>query len=329
MGDLFRFRWQSFDPASGTKVAIGLIVMMVLTSVTGESWLATGLVAMLAWLANVPGSLGNRIVGLIAFAAGAILVTVVSGMIELMPWPNVILVSVVGLLSTLALSLGTRAFMVGWVLICWAIYAPFLVDGTSVQNCVLAILAGTVVVVALSALAASVMGDRGADAGSDDSAVGANRGFILAYAVTITLVLALTTWLGWNFLSTDATLIAGGAFFIIGFDAETTWIAGIARMLAVLTGTLLGLLISQIAGPGLVLDIVVVTACFLSFAAMRVHPGAFMFFFMVFIAIGWLGFESEKLNLTIWERLAGETAGVVIAMAAIGCLQWWHHRLSQ
>ena len=88
-------------------------------------------VAMLAWLADVPGALSDRISGMLVFAAGAAVMTFASGQIELSLWPNLIANAVVGLLGTLALAWGTRAFMVGWVTICWAIYAPFLVDGTS------------------------------------------------------------------------------------------------------------------------------------------------------------------------------------------------------
>ena len=47
---------------------------------------------------------------------------------------------------------------------------------------------------------------------------------------------------------------------------------------------------------------------------------------MLLLAIGWHGMEVEKLDLTFWERVSGETVGVVIAMAAIAFLQWQQNR---
>jgi hypothetical protein len=51
-----------------------------------------------------------------------------------------------------------------------------------------------------------------------------------------------------------------------------------------------------------------------------------MFFFMIFVAIGWQGLEREAFELTLRERFYGEIAGVVTAMLAIVFLQWWQNR---
>ena len=51
----------TFDMAAlSVEVAIGLIVMTVLVRLTGQSWLATGMVVLLAWLTNVPGRTADR-----------------------------------------------------------------------------------------------------------------------------------------------------------------------------------------------------------------------------------------------------------------------------
>ena len=67
MSDLLRFNWHAFDLSSGIKVSSGLIIMLILTQLTGESWLATALVAMFAWMANYPGSLRDRSLGMLSF----------------------------------------------------------------------------------------------------------------------------------------------------------------------------------------------------------------------------------------------------------------------
>jgi uncharacterized membrane protein YccC len=117
-----------------------------------------------------------------------------------------------------------------------------------------------------------------------------------------------------------------GAFFVIGFDAKKTWLAGIGRVIGLVAGVVLGLLIANLLGPGLLLDVMMVAACGLSFATMAVHPGAWMFFFMIFVAIGWQGLAPEAFDLALRKRFYGESAGVVAAMVAIVFLQWWQSR---
>ena len=115
----------------------------------------------------------------------------------------------------------------------------------------------------------------------------------------------------------------GAAIFVIGFDARKTWITGLARLIGLTLGTLLGLLIANIVGPGVLLHILMIAACCLSFAAGGIHPGAWMFFFMVFAAMGWHGLDAETFDLTVKEKFYGETMGVAAAMIGVVFLQWW------
>jgi len=235
MGDLIRLNWQAFNLAAGIKVSLGLVVIMVLTHLTGEPWLASALAAMFAWLANTPGPLVNRIGGMLAFTAGAIAYTLLTAKIGLELWPNVIAIAVVGFLGTLALTRGVRAFMVGWSLICWAIYGPFLVATTGVGNCLLAILAGSGIVILLNVIGELIPGKEipapeTAEV-TEESVSSPGFDYILAYAITVAMVLSLTTYYGWVELKTDPTLMVGGAFFVIGFDAIKTWAAGIGRVI--------------------------------------------------------------------------------------------------
>ena len=68
MGEILRMNWQAFDLVSGIKVTLAAAIIFGLEAVTGESWLATGLVVLFAWLTNVPGSLKERVSGQAAFA---------------------------------------------------------------------------------------------------------------------------------------------------------------------------------------------------------------------------------------------------------------------
>ena len=186
---------------------------------------------------------------------------------------------------------------------------------------------GTGIVVLLNAVDELVRGRTvDTEATGESSGDGPGMDYVFAYSITVALVLVFTTFYGWIELETDPTLMVGGAFFIIGFDARKTWIAGVARILGLVGGTLIGLSAATLLGPGVPLDVVMIAACGLSFGAFGVHPGAWMFFFMIFVAAGWQGLEPEAFDLTVRERFYGETVGVIAAMAALVFLQWMYNR---
>jgi hypothetical protein len=54
MAELFRINWQALSIPATIKVSLALLIMMVLTHLTGETWLATAMAAMCAWLATRP-----------------------------------------------------------------------------------------------------------------------------------------------------------------------------------------------------------------------------------------------------------------------------------
>jgi len=331
MTELTRFNWRAFDIYATLKVAIGLGIMLALTTATGEPWLATALVAMFAWLANIPGALHHRVGGMLAFGFCAAALTVVYGIIALSVPANVLVTAVVAFMATAALGWGLRAFMVGFAVICWAIYGPLMVASTSVQNCLQAVALGTGIVILLN-----IIGDRlfpqnkeGPAPQAAESFDGPQPGFILAYSVTVAAVLALATYLGWVQLTTDPSLIAGGAFFVIGFDTKKTWIAGLGRVLGLIGGVIVGISLAQLLGPGLPLTLLMIIACGASFGAGGVHPGAWMFFFMIFVAMGWPALDQEAASLTIGERFYGESVGIGLAMVAIVIMQWWQSRQSK
>ena len=324
MGELFRMNWAAFDPISGIKAGVAAVIVFGLMAVTGESWIATGLVILFAWLTNVPGSLKSRLSGHVAFAVGAIALTYLSGWMGLELWPNTIAIVIIAFLGTLLLALGTRAYMVGYVLICWAIYGPFLVASSSVTNCVLAILVGTGAIIVTPVLGSFF---EKADPPTQESPpTEPDFAAAVPYSATVAIALGFTTWLGWVTLETDPTMIVGGAFFIIGFDAIKTWVAGIARVIGILIGIALGLAVSPTLPPGLLTDAVVIGTLFLCFAAGGINPAFFMLFFMFLISLGWSALEPALLELTFQERVFGEGSGVFVGMVAIAMLQWLQSR---
>ena len=322
-----KFNLQAFDIWPGIKISLGLIIMMALERITGGSWITTALVALFVWLTNTPGPLKYRVLGMLVFSLGAATMTFLHGQTTATLWPTILIVMVIGFLGTIALIWGMRAFMVGYSLICWAIYSPLLVVSTSMANVLLAILAGSAILTLLNLVGEILQKDRKQEKEYGNQAPQGNipeMSYILAYGATVALTLGLTNYYGWVELETDPTLMAGGAFFILGFDIKKTWLNGFSRALGMIGGATLGFLLAHVLEDSFISYLIMIGACGLSFSAMGVHPGAWMFFFMIFVGMGWQELDAETLALSVHERFYGELWGIAVAMIAILFLQWWY-----
>ena len=156
----------------------------------------------------------------------------------------------------------------------------------------------------------------------DAGEVGADSDYIATYALIIAIVLGVSIWLGQS-IKTDPLMVTATAFFVIGFDQRKTWVGGIARLIGITLGILVGTLLVAVIGPGLFLQVLLVIACFLCFATGSVHPSLLMFFLTIYFAGGWQGMQWDMLELTINEKFLGEFVGVVLAFIAISLLQYW------
>ena len=321
MKELTQFNWKAFNSVAGAKFAIGVVVLMVAQSLTGESWMITAMIALFAWLANIPGSLKARVGGMVGFTLAAILCNLLVFMIGPDPLGGLVALSVVGLLGTVAALWGVRAGMVGWAVIMYMIYAPSFVAGIGLEHSIFAVLIGVSVLFLLNVVTDIIKSD-GSDEPQESTDAGADTRYIAAYALIIAAVLAIGTWMGQS-LKTDPVMVTGAVFFVLGFDLRKTWVGGIARMIGITLGILVGSLLASLIGPGLLLQIILVAACFMCFAAMGVHPSMVMFFLTLVFAAGWHGMQADALELTINEKLIGESAGVLLAMISIALLRYW------
>jgi hypothetical protein len=321
MKELTQFNWKAFDTVSGAKFAIGVVVLMLFQTSTGESWMITGLIALFAWMVNIPGPLKDRIAGMLGFALGAIFCSLLAAMLGPQLMAGIIALSVIGLLGTTAALWGTRAGMTGWAIVIYMIYAPSFVAGIGLEHTIFAIVIGVGILFVLN-VAGVVIKPDGRDEPESSGEVGADTAYIAAYALIIALVLGVSTWLGQS-IKTDPLMVTATAFFVIGFDQRKTWVGGVARLIGIALGILVGTLMVSLIGPGLFLQMLLVAACFLCFATGPVHPSLLMFFLTIYFAGGWQGMQTEALELTINEKIIGEVAGVLLAFVAIGLLRYW------
>ncbi len=321
MSELFRINWAGFDAPTGLKVAIGLLVVLLLAALTNQPWMATGLVMLFGWITDLPGALKQRVVGITAFGLGALVLTFLFGVFGTGLRAVTLLTFFAGLLGSLLLAKGMRPYLIGYVVICWAIYGPAMIDGTSLSNVLIAIVVGTCVLVALIWAGERVFpSDRSQEPAEEKLPF--TLQYVCIFSVTIAVVLGATTFAGYRHLAINPTVIAGAAFFVIGFDAHQSWIAGFGRLVGVVVGGFIGFYLASSIGAGLLLDSLTIAMAFLTFATMSMHSGALMFFLVMMGAVGWVQLEPELQNVIAAETFLGEALGIVVAMVTVVFLQW-------
>lgn len=330
-GGLFRFDWGAFDTAAGLKYAIGILVVWWLTEAYGFISFVAGVSTLLAWLTDIPGQRRDRILGMVAYALLGVPLTLLGIQLATSPWLLIAATFIVAFVGTMPLARGSRLFMVGWVLIFWFLLVPLFEATEDPSQIVVSFLVGAAAVILLTLLGALV--ERWLGRGNvsvlpnNDTGEQPALSFVVGYSFTVALTLAVTLFIGWRLLESDPTLVAQGAFFVIGPNSRQTWINGIERAIAVVLGIVVGLWAFQFVAEGTVAYVLIVALIsFLTLALMNVNYGAFMFFFVVFMAFWWAESGLDKAYFLAGERIAAELLAIVIAGLAVFSLQWWSKR---
>ena len=194
-GGLFACNWAAFNAGAGVKYAVGIVIVFSLGHVIEFPTLVAGISALLAWLADVPGRRRDRVLGLLAFAIGAPILTVISAWVGTELLPQVVAISIVAFVGTLPMIKGQRSFMVGWSLTYWFLLAPLFHDPTTgVSITIYSLLLGTGIVILLTILPAFLRrADKHIPTETDggDAKDGPSISFVIGYAVAVTVNRAL------------------------------------------------------------------------------------------------------------------------------------------
>ena len=322
---IFRFNWQAFDVAAGTKYVIGVVTIYILGGWLNFPWFTAGICALLAWLTDVPGQRIDRVLGIVAFGVAASLLTLLYHALGGDVVLQTIAVFGVTFAGTMLMLRGVRAYMVGWSSIYWFLLVPLFSDlQAGPSQTILSLIVGTAVVVTLTLLGGlfgkSVEESPAADAPQD---TGVDLGFVTGFSMTLAIAMAVGLWIGGLFFETDPTLVANAAFMVIGMSSRQTWIAGIERAAGAILGIIVGFYLFQFATDEYVLFALGVGLSFLCMALMNVNPAAFIFFFLIYISHSWVSQGLERASLIANERILAELIGVVLAGLAVSCLVWW------
>lgn len=325
--NLFHFQWGRFDSGAGLKYAIGILMVWWLMDTYGFISFVAGISTLLAWLTDVPGRRRDRVLGMVAYGVLGLPITLLGVELVNSPWLLISATFIVTFVGTLPMAKGPRPFMIGWVLIFWFLLVPLFATTEDLIGIVVSFLLGAGVVILLTLLGAILERWRGvtkdSPAGNEAVQEHPDMNFVVGYAVTLACTMAVTLFTGWQTLESDPTLVAQAAFFVIGPNSRQSWINGVERAIAVLLGIGIGLFLFQfVEGTSLYVPLVALI-CFFTLALMNVNYGAFMFFFIVFMAFWWAESGVEKAYFIATERIAAELMAIVIACAAVALLQWW------
>jgi len=330
-GGLFACDWAAFNAGAGVKYAIGIVIVFSLGHVIEFPTLVAGISALLAWLTDVPGRRRDRVLGLVAFAIGAPILTVLSAWIGPDVMPQVVAISVVAFAGTLPMIKGQRPFMVGWSLIYWFLLAPLFHDASAgVSITIYSLLLGAGIVILLTLLPALVRrGDRHIPTETVDGDAadeGPSFPFVIGYALAVSATMAVCLTIGILWIDSDPTLVANAAFMVIGLSSRQTWILGLERAIGAVLGIVVGFLIFTSVESDVAIYVLGVVLSFLCMSLMNVNSALFIFFFLIFISDSWFSQGIEQANTIANERIVAELIGVVMAGIAIAVLQRWSTR---
>ena len=330
-GGLFHFKWAAFDSTAGLNYAIGIVIVYILSTWFGASWFVAGICALLCWLTDVPGLRKNRVLGMTAFAVGGAVLTLLAGWLGTDLVQQVAGISVVAFTGTLLMLNGQRAFMVGWCLTYWFLLALVLIDPSKgPSDTVISLLIGSGVVILLTIIAGLFnQAGRQEDMDATQNAETTDRTalqFVLGYAFTLALVMAICLYIGSILIESDYTWVANAAFMVIGPNSRQTWISGLERAVGAVLGIIVGFYLFQYVQGEIMIFILGVVLSYLSLSLMNVSPAAFIFFFLIYMSHGWVSQGLERANIIANERILAELIGVLVACMAISVLQWWATR---
>ena len=321
----FQFNWSGFSWVSGLQYAIGIVIVWAAMDGLGFPWFIGGVAALLAWLTDSPNPIGRRVGGMAVFAAIGIALTFLSDALGTALWPNVLAMFGVAFILTMPMVKGSHPYMVGWSSILWFLYAPLFLQSESRGDVIASLLFGAGVVIALALLGwglGRVRGQTSVVASQATNPPPSIR-FATGYALTVAFVMAVAIFIGWQTIETDPTLVANGAFFVIGPSSRQTWVKGLERIIATFAGIAVGFWLFSGAESEIAVVLLAAIASALCLGMANVNYGAFVFFFVTFMSLGWGLLGLDRGYFAASERFRAELVAVVLAGVAVAALQWW------
>jgi uncharacterized membrane protein YccC len=154
-----------------------------------------------------------------------------------------------------------------------------------------------------------------------------DRPFVLVYALTVAMVMAVAIFIGLQLFTVGAVWVVNGAFFVLGPSTQQSWVHGIERAVVVVVGVILGLLLVQFIDSKLVLTALWAVFAFLALAALNAGYAVSIGSYTAGMTMTWAIQGLDVARLNSGERIFAEALAIGLAIGATAFLQWWsEHR---
>ena len=323
----FKFNWEAFNWIAGIKFALAVLVALGITLFTDFDLITILIGALLAWLTDIPGTTRNRITGMLVFGVAAVAMVLLGTLTFSSVFWFTIAIFAVTFVFTLPMAISSRGYMVGWVtIILFFSIAPMTSSGDPFFI-IVDLLIGVGLVIAVTLLWPKGIGPWGSsgDAPPPESSGNEDHVYVLVYALTVSVVMAIATVIGLNVLTVGAVWVANGAFFVLGPSTRQSWVQALGRAMGVVVGTILAHLLLQFIGSPQVLMGLWTFFGFLALASLNAGYPVMVGSYTTGMTISWalLGSDVGQINLSSSERIMAEAVAIVLAILATAFLQWW------
>lgn len=323
----FQFNWEALNWIAGIKYAIAALVAAVFTLFTDFDFIVILIGALLTRLTDIPGTIRNRITGMFVFGVAAVVMVWLGAVTFSSVFWFTIAIFAVTFVFTLAMAISSRGYMVGWVIIILFFSIAPMASSGEPSLIIVDLLIGVGLVIAITLLWPKGIGPWGSsgDAPPPESGGNEDQVYILVYALTVAVVMAIATIIGLNLLTVGAVWVANGAFFVLGPSTRQSWVQALGRAMGVIVGIVLAHLLIQFVDSMLVLMGLWTFFGFLALATLNASYPVMVGSYTAGMTISWalLGSDVGQINLSSNERIIAEAVAIVLAILATAFLQWW------
>lgn len=316
----------------GLKMAIVVFMVLGMTARMEQAGIIGGFAALLAGLADLPGSLRQRAFGLTVFVIVGLIPITLASLIGPNPPALLAFLFIMSAGFTWSARYGDRLAHVGWVLSTWLTLVLGFKVWDSITFNFVGYASGSLMVV-FAAIVPPIL--RGADPASaaDRSPLVLPRTIRLAELLSMVLIRAsaitLAAFIGQRYFQFNAFWVALTTVLMMPPEVKIHWNRSLNRAIGTVLGAIAGFGLVSLKGSNeLMLQAVEIIMAFMLIVTIRRKPyGLFVFFLSIFI-ITQLGLQGiEVARAGGMERVVATLIGIGIAIVNNAILVSIVHRL--
>ena len=309
----------------GLIFMVGTIIVFSLSETFEFSMYAAGVSALLAWvpIILVPDrKWAQHLQGLCAYLIIGGFLTFLSYHMTPHIWLRLLSMMLVTFCGYMMLLRGIHWFLVAWCLVYWYLLVPLFIGDDPLAPVLTGHLIGSALVVGLNLMKPVWLKATKSTVTAKDNADEQNEnqpevGFVVRFAIIVSLSVTTGLAIGIKWLTTDPTLIANATINMISPTLRQTWQAGVERIILGSIGLVAGFYFGWFFPEPWVANVVAIVFSFLSLAVIYVSIGMVVGLLFFLISYSWGAMNSDLGHLIANEKLIGEFLGVIIAIVAI------------